>query len=74
MKLAKLLEYHQQAEAVSALPDNLGDGYLLNNSAIFRCIREETLKAGFSFDNQKNDFYQALPLSQLESIFSEKKI
>ena len=74
MKLSKLLELHSLSSDPADLRQNFGDAYLCQNNKIFRNIRREALRRGFTFSHEQNDAYQALPLSQLSEILSTKKI
>ncbi len=74
MKVSKLLEQHFSEGSELGLSRNFGDAYLCNNNRIFGNIRRETLELGYSFSVERNDNYLALPLSQLATILSTKKI
>ena len=74
MKISRLLERHLSAVHPTGLINNFGDTFLCQNNKIFKNVRSEALKLGFLFSNEQNDAYQALPLSQLASILSTKKI
>ena len=73
MKLSRLWDQHQQF-ASQGLKENFGDGYLMAHNKIYQNIRETTQKQNFTFSLESHPFYQALPLSQLDWILSEKKI
>lgn len=72
MKLQALLDLHDKNN--DCLKDNLGDGFLLQNNRIYSSIRKAATECGFQFSSQANHKYQALPLSQLESILESKII
>ncbi len=72
MKLQALLDIHDKHN--DGLKDNLGDGFLLTNNHIYSSIRKAAKESGFKFSSQTNNLYQALPLSQLESILESKII
>lgn len=74
MKVSKLLEQHFSEGSELGLSRNFGDVYLCNNNRIFRNIRKESLELGYSFSLERNDNYLALPLSQLATVLSTKKI
>ncbi|MBY0553962.1 hypothetical protein K2P97_05505 [bacterium] len=74
MKLSRLLELHSQNTTKEILPNNLGDAYLYKNNRIYRSIRDQVLKNGFSFSDEMNSAYLALPLAELENILQTKKI
>lgn len=74
MKVSKLLEQHFSVESKIGLDRNFGDSYLCNKNKIFRNIRKAALGLGYSFSCERNDAYLALPLSQLATVLSTKKI
>lgn len=74
MKVSKLLEQHFSEDLEIGLNRNFGDSYLCSKNKIFRNIRRETLGLGYSFSLDRNDDYLALPLSQLATVLSTKKI
>ena len=74
MKLCRLLEIHELHRAPLSLDDNLGDGALYQTNSIYRHIRDASVKAGYKFSSDKNNFYDALPLSQLDQILTKKII
>ncbi len=73
MKLGRLWYQHQQFDT-QGLKENFGDGYLIAHNKIYRNIRTSTLAQKFTFSLGPYPLYQALPLSQLEWILSEKII
>ncbi len=73
MKLSRLWDQHQQF-ASQGLKENFGDGFLMAHNRIYRNIRKAAQDQNFTFSLESHPFYQALPLSQLEWILSEKKI
>ena len=74
MKVSKLLEQHFSEENEIGLKRSFGDSYLCSKNRIFRNIRKEALKLGYSFSADRNDDYLALPLSQLANVLATKKI
>jgi hypothetical protein len=74
MKLSKLLELHSILAVPHSLTDNFGDGLLCKSNKIYRNIRLAAVRHAFKFSAEPNNFYSALPLSQLKSILTEKKI
>lgn len=74
MKISKLLEQHFSVNTEIGLNRNFGDSYLCSKNKIFRNIRKETLGLGYSFSADQNNNYLALPLSQLATVLSTKKI
>ncbi|MBC7741198.1 MAG: hypothetical protein H7061_03315 [Bdellovibrionaceae bacterium] len=74
MKLKRLLQHHEAHRGSHVLVDNLGDGLLCQENKIYGRIRLAALKAGYQFSAENNNFYEALPLSQLETILTKKII
>ena len=78
MKVSKLLEQHfldadSEGDEIG-LSRNFGDTYLCCKNTVFRNIRKETLRLGYSFNYEQNNDYVALPLSQLAVILTSRKI
>jgi hypothetical protein len=71
VKLSKVLGIQSQSKSDLLI---LGDGYLLNQSPIYRRIREDALNLGFTFSTNKDTQYEALPMSQLESVIESRVI
>lgn len=71
MKISRLLEQHQKF-ADQGLPTSFGDGYLVQHNRFYRAIRRAAENFGFSFSSQRNEFYEAFPLLQLESLLEKK--
>lgn len=74
MKLNQLLQSHGAFEQAEGLPGNLGDGYLLTHNRIYKNIRKAAKGLQFKFADQPDNFYQALPLSQLDNLMAKKTI
>ena len=74
MKLKSILESHHQFNKGNALPDNLGDGYLINHNLIFRNIRTAALKLGVKFTSKRFHEYDVLPLTQLPKILATNTV
>ena len=74
MKLIRLLELHQNSSTSTSLATNFGDGYLLKYNRIYQNIRNNLLAFGYQLSDGPNSFYQALPLSQLDALLTNKKI
>ncbi len=74
MKLNQLLQSHGAFEQAEGLPGNLGDGYLLTHNRIYKNIRKAAKDLHYKFVDQPDNFYQALPLSQLDNLMAKKTI
>ena len=75
MRLSTLLDSHLAFSSdAGALKECFGDGYLLSKNRLYARVREATLEAGFRYSKQIDDFYLALPLSQLDSVIVRREI
>lgn len=74
MKLSTLLSQHSVNSGPGDIRGNMGDSYLLNSNKIYRQIRQKILDLGYSFSDDPNSDYLALPMAQLESVLKSKKI
>ena len=74
MKIARLLEIHNQNPHEQGLPLNLGDGYLIKNNILFAAVRKGVTTLNYKYSTDMSPSYLALPLSQLESILKTKTI
>ncbi len=74
MKLARLLELHQQNQTDLGLSKNLGDGFLIKNNLLYGSVRKTAASLGFKYTDQSDSKYLALPLSQLETVLKNKTI
>ncbi|MBL7545911.1 MAG: hypothetical protein JNL11_18985 [Bdellovibrionaceae bacterium] len=74
MKLSHLLKLHKKNSPLLSLPKNLGDGFLLQNNFLYRIIREKAQQLNYHYSSTVNEFYLALPLSQLEAVLNSKSI
>lgn len=73
MKMRVLLDQHQKFSA-AGLPGNMGDGYLMTHNSVFRRIRDEALKCGYVFSNERDHAYESFPLLQLDEILLKKTL
>ena len=74
MQLSALLHNHLESYDLHGLPYNLGDNYLCEKNKIYRNVRHETVKLGFTFSNKPDVNYLAFPMAQLENILTQKVI
>jgi len=72
--LAELLAVHRQFQTPLSLPGNLGDGFLFIHNPVFRNIREEYCRRGFSFTQENLHQYCSFPLMCLDEILDSRKI
>ena len=57
-----------------SLSQNLGDGFLMRFNPLFKKIRNETLRRGFSFTTENVGNYYSFPLMALDEVIFRKKI
>ncbi|MGZ3691289.1 MAG: hypothetical protein ACXVAX_07285 [Pseudobdellovibrio sp.] len=74
MKISRLLELDTTTEVKLNVPQSFGDAYLINKNSLYRSIRRQVQVLGFKFSKQFGNSFNALPLSQLETILKEKTI
>ncbi len=74
VKLKELLLNHENSQASNSLKLSIGDGFLIKHSFIFRNIRNETLKLGFSYTNEDFCHYNVMPYLSLPAILRDKRI
>lgn len=65
---------HQKFTSPDSLPDNIGDGYLLQHNLIFKNVRKAALEKGVQFSSNRFYDYDVLPLTQLPKILSERTV
>lgn len=74
IKLSELLHLHGSFSAKASLAKSLGDGFLYHHNYLFRSIRDEFLKIGYSLTTDDFCHYAVMPYASLPSILSEKKV
>ncbi len=74
MKLKNFLETHQKFTRRDSLPDNAGDGYLLEHNLVYQNVRKAALALGIKFTSQRFHDYDVLPLTQLPKILSSQTV
>ncbi len=74
IKLSELLSLHQSCLPRAGLAKCLGDGYLYQNNHLFRSVRDEFLKLGYSLTTDDFCHYAVLPYASLPTILKEKKV
>lgn len=72
--LKEVISLQKKFRPRKSLPQNLGDGFLMQFNPLFRRIREETLKRGFRFTTENVGNYYSFPLMALDEVISQKKI
>ncbi len=72
--LGELISVHRQFQPKESLPLNLGDGFLCATNPIYRNIRQELLRGGFSFSLKDTMHYFSFPLMSLDRVLEEKVI
>ncbi len=74
VKLNELLQHHEKAHGPISIHLSIGDGFLIKHSFIFRNIRNESLRLGFSYTNEDFCHYNVMPYLSLQAILREKRI
>ncbi len=74
VKLQKLLTVHNENLGANSLVNSLGDGYLLSHSHIFRNIRQEFAKFGYTLTTEDFCHYAVMPYLSLPKILDEKRV
>ena len=74
LKLGDLLKSHSEGHSTETLPDNLGDAYLFKFNPVFRKIRQQFLKMGYTLTQDDFCHYDVLPYASLPKILSQKKV
>ena len=74
LKLSELLHLHDSCTAGASLKKSLGDGYLYQNNQIFKSVRDQFLKLGFTLTSDDFCHYAVLPYASLPFILKEKKV
>lgn len=72
--LAEVIAVHEQFRGKNTLPANLGDGFLYAQNPVFRSVRREYLRLGFSFTQHDFCDYFAFPLMALDEVTTAGKI
>lgn len=72
--LRELIAVHRQFRPGMRLAGNLGDGFLCAQNPVFRNIRQECLRRGFSFTNRESGPYYAFPLMSLDAVIEARRI
>lgn len=74
LKLHDFLKLHDEAKHPQALIKSLGDSYLYRHNPVFKNVRDEFLKLGFTLTDQDFCHYNVLPFASLATILKEKKV
>lgn len=68
--IGELWAAHSQFQPKGSLPQNIGDGFLLEFNPIFRKIRKQFTDFGFAFSERDPCRYFAFPLVALDDIYA----
>jgi len=75
MKLAQLLELHQQSTlGGGGLARNLGDGFLRDKNPFFARVRRAALVSGYRFTQADSHGYFGFPLLGLDAVLETRQI
>ncbi len=72
--LREILQAHRGFAAPESLPENLGDGFLFAMNPIYRNVRLELLRLGFSFTQEDFCHYFSFPLMSLDEVIAARRI
>ncbi len=72
--LKEVIAVHRQFRSSRALSGNLGDGFLYAMNPIFRNVRNEFLKRGFSFTEENICHYFSFPLMSLDDVIAARAV
>lgn len=73
-KLRDFLALHDEAYTPQGIKLSLGDSYLYKKNPVFKNIRDEFYKAGFTYTDKDFCHYAVLPYASLNAILKEKKV
>lgn len=73
-KLSELLKLHDSAKSSASLPKSLGDAYLHQHNPVYRSIRAEFLRLGYSYTTEDFCHYTVLPYASLGAILEKRKV
>lgn len=72
--LSELIAVEREFRPHSRLPGNLGDGFLCATNPVFRRIRKDVRRRGYSFSTQDLGGYFSFPLMSLDEAIDARKI
>lgn len=72
--LREVIAVHRRFTPGDSLPDNLGDGFLVQTNPVYRSIRREFLKRGFGYSPEDRHNYFAFPLMSLDVAIVHKTV
>lgn len=73
-KLRDFLKLHDEAYTPQGIKLSLGDSYLYKHNPVFRNIRDEFFKAGYTYTDKDFCHYAVMPYASLKAILKEKKV
>jgi hypothetical protein len=70
----EILELHHSVNNTSVLAKSIGDGFLFANNSLYRNIRKDYLKRGFTLTTEDFCHYVSMPFLSLDEILKQKKV
>ncbi len=70
----EILGLHHSVKNNSILTKSIGDGFLFANNPLYRNIRKEYLKRGYTFTTEDFCHYVSMPFLSLDEILKQKKV
>lgn len=70
----EILKLHDSVQNSSILTKSIGDGFLYQQNKLYRNIRNEFLKLGYSFTTEDFCHYTTMPFLSLSEILKHKKV
>lgn len=70
----EILNLHHSYKNSSVLEKSIGDGFLFKNNPLYKNIRNEFLKFGYTYTTEDFCYYVAMPFLSLSEILKHKKV
>ena len=70
----QILKLHHSFKHLSVLEKSIGDGFLFQNNLLYKNIRTEFLKLGYTYTTDDFCYYVAMPFLSLTEILKHKKV
>jgi hypothetical protein len=70
----EILNLHEYNLVPSALSNSIGDGFLIQNNTLYKNLRSEFIRLGYSFTTEDFCHYISMPFLSLTEILKQKKV
>jgi hypothetical protein len=70
----EILNLHESNLVPSALSNSIGDGFLIQNNTLYKNLRLEFIRLGYSFTTEDFCHYISMPFLSLTEILKQKKV